>query len=117
MKRIMSAAIAAGLTVLFVAAFPQGKSQKAVHQQKYMQVMPMTSDSSMMNMMMDRIASDSHWRTMMMQRMINRADIDSSWMRSMGEMMWGNGQMHSMMMHMMDNGMMGNGMMHHDMMH
>jgi hypothetical protein len=117
MKRIMSAAIAAGLIVLFVAAFPQGKSQKAMHQQKYAEVMQMTRDPSMMNMMMDRIASDSHWRTMMMQRMINRADIDSTWMRSMGEMMWGNGQIHSMMMHMMGNGMMGNGMTQHDMMH
>lgn len=88
MKRTVYAAIAVSLMVLFVAACEQYKQEaKQSDEQKQAQITEMMQDSSMVNMMMDHIASDYHLQRMMMQKMIQRAKSDRTAMTQIGKMM------------------------------
>lgn len=75
----------------------------------------MMQDSSMVNAMMDNIASNSHMRLMMMQKMIQHAKSDSTGMMQMFETMAGDQEMHAMRLKMMGTETMTTGgMMKHD---
>ncbi|RIK60087.1 hypothetical protein DCC62_28350 [candidate division KSB1 bacterium] len=115
MKRTVFAAIAVSLMVLFVAACQQYQPEaKQTIQQKQMQVSEMIQDSSMVNAMMDNIASNSHMRMKMMQKMMHHAKADSTGMMQMCKTMMDDQEMHVMMMKMMGTGTMTNGgMMKH----
>lgn len=118
MKRTVFAALAVSLMVLFVAACEQYKQEaNQTDQQKHVQMAEMMQDSSMVNAMMDNIASNSHMRMMMMQKMIHHTKADSTGMMEMCKTMADDEGMHAMMMKMMGGGMMkDSGMMKHDMM-
>ena len=110
MKRTVLSAIAVSLMVLFVAACEQYKQEaKQTDQQKQAQMAEMMQDSSMVNAMMDHVASNSHMRMMMMQKMIHHAKADSTGMMQMCKMMADDQEMHAMMMKMMGHGTMTNG--------
>lgn len=114
MKRTVFAAIAVSLMVLFVAACQQEVAQ--TDQQKQAQISEMMKDSSMVNMMMDHIASDYHLQSMMMQKMIQRAKSDRVAMTQIGKMMTDDMEMRSILQKMTDVGMMKkDSMMMHDM--
>lgn len=117
MKRTIFAAITVSLMVLFVAACQQYKPEaKQTDEQKQVHMTEMLQDSSMVNMMMDRIASNSQMRMMMMQKMMHHAKADSTGMMQMCKTMADDKEMHAMMMKMMGHGTMTNGgMMKHDM--
>ena len=101
--------VAALLTVIFLFAGAQAQEKKVKTTDQKEQMMEMMKDPSMMNMMMDRIASDPHMRTMMMDKMMMHAKSDSASMMSMCRRMMKDKDMHDMMMKMM----MGGGMMDH----
>lgn len=117
MKRTVFAAIAVSLMVLFVAACQQYKQEaQQTDQQKQAQITEMMQDSSMVNMMMDHIASDYHLQSMMMQKMIQRAKSDRVAMTQIGKMMTDDMEMRSILQKMTDVGMMKkDSMMMHDM--
>ncbi len=107
MKRLTFITAFLALAFLFVGAQAQEKKEKGTEQKE--QMMEMMKDSSMMNMMMDRIASDPHMRMMMMHKMMEHAKHDSASMIEMCKTMMKDKDMHGMMMKMM----MGGGMMDH----
>jgi len=112
MKHFTFVTLVASLAILFVAASPQDKQKKGVDQKKHMQVMEMMEDSSMMDMMMEHIASDSDMRMGMMHKMMSQVKSDTSSMMEMCKTMMDDKDMHSCMMKMMDGGMMNHDMMH-----
>ena len=111
MKQFRLAAFSAVLFALFASASGQDMKQMGKDEHKQMQIMEMVKDSSMMDMMMDRIASDEHMRTMMMEKMMLHAKADSGSMMAMCGKMMDDSDMHSMMKKMMDGGTMRHGMM------
>ncbi len=64
------------------------------------------NDSSMVNTMMDHIATNGHMRVMMMQKMIHHTKADSTGMMEMCKTMTDDKEMHGMMMKAMEGGMM-----------
>ena len=104
--------VAALLTVFFLFAGAQAQEKREKGTERKQQIMEMMKDSSMMNMMMDRIASDPRMRMMMMKKMMKHAKSDSASMMSMCRGMMKDKDMHDMMMKMM---MGGGGMMNHQM--
>ena len=110
MKRLTFITAFLALAFLFIGVQAQEKKEKGTEQKQ--QMMEMMKDSSMVNMMMDRIASDPHMRMMMMHKMMEHARHDSVSMMEMCNGMMKDKDMHEMMMKMM----MGGGMMdHHNM--
>ncbi len=101
--------VAALLTVFFLFAGAQAQEKREKGTERKQQIMEMMKDSSMMNMMMDRIASDPRMRMMMMKKMMKHAKSDSASMMSMCRGMMKDKDMHDMMMKMM----MGGGVMDH----
>jgi hypothetical protein len=95
MRTKIFSAIAVSLMVLFVAACQQ--EVKQTDQQKQLQIKEMMQDSSMVNMMMDHIASDYDLQSMMMQKMIQHAKSDRVAMTQIGKMMTDDMEMRSMM--------------------
>lgn len=117
MKRTVFAAIAVSLTVLFVAACEQYKQEVTqTDQQKQAQISEMMQDSSMVNMMMDHIASDYHLQSMMMQKMIQHAKSDRVAMTQIGKMMTDDMEMRSIMQKMTGEEMMKKDSTMHNMM-
>ena len=112
MKRFTFAVFSLALFAIFVSASAQDMKHMGMDEHKQMQIMEMEKDSSMMDMMMDRIASDEHMRMMMMDKMMHHAKADSGFMMMMCRKMMDDNDMHSMMKKMMDGGMMRHGMMH-----
>jgi len=111
MKLFKFAAFSMVMFALFVSASAQDMKQMGKGEHKDMQIMEMEKDSSMMDMMMDRIASDGHMRIMMMEKMMHHAKADSGSMMMMCRKMMDDKDMRSMMKKMMDGGMMRHGMM------
>lgn len=79
----------------------QEKQKSMKFDQKQMLVMELMRDSSSVNMLMDRLASDSSMRTKLMDKIINRVQHDSSAVIQIGKMIKGNKEIHSIMMKMM----------------
>jgi Na+-transporting NADH:ubiquinone oxidoreductase subunit NqrC len=115
MKRTLFSGIAVSLLILSVVGCQQ--EAKQTDQQKQMQISEMMKDSSMVNMLMDHIASDYNWQSMMMQKMIQHAKSDRVAMTQIGKMMTDDMEMRSIMEKMTAGGMMKNdSMMTRDMM-
>lgn len=104
MHRTVFTALAVSLMVLSLAACQQDAPTGRTFQQK--QITEMMSDSSVVNTVMDHIASDSHMRMMMTQKMIHHTRADSTGMMQMCAMMTTDKDMHAMMMRMMGTAMM-----------
>lgn len=100
MRRTVSPVIAVSLMVLFMAACQQEVIK--TDQQKQAQISEMMQDSSMVNMMMDHIASDYHLQRMMMQKMIQHARSDRVAMTQIGKMMTDDMEMRSIIQKMTD---------------
>ena len=105
MKRTLFSAIAVSLMVLFVAACQQ---EVKTEQQKQAQISKIMQDSSMVNMMMDHIASDYDLQRMMMQKMIEHAKSDRVAMKQIGKMMTDDMEMRSTLQKMTGEVMMKN---------
>ncbi|MDL1874486.1 hypothetical protein FBQ85_04845 [Cytophagia bacterium CHB2] len=115
MKHTALTAIAVSLMGLFVAACQQYQPEaKQTNQQKQMQVSEMIQDSSLVNAMMDNIASNSYMRMKMMQKMMYHAKADSTGMMQMCKTMMDDQGMRASLMKMMGSGTMkGDSMMQH----
>ena len=101
---------AAGNHIFLHRGASPGEKETPTKEKKEM--MEMMKDSSMMNMMMDQIASDQHTRMTMMDKMMKHVEGDSASMMSMCKhMMKHKGMMSMMMKMMMDEGMMDHGKM------
>lgn len=117
MKKILVSIATAGLLLVFVAASPRMQHRTSANHRQDRDMTAFMHDSSAMNAMMDRIASNGSMSRMMMSRMLHHAQSDSTYMRNLCSMFLNNGSAHSMMMQMMNgtmmsrNGMMMNGMM------
>lgn len=85
------------------ALFSQDKTVKP---EKRAQMMEMMTDSTMMHMMVQRMAGDEGMRIVMMRELITAAKADSSRMQSMCWMMLNDPDMHGAMKEMMDGGIM-----------
>jgi hypothetical protein len=92
--------------VLFVAACQQEVT--LTEQQKQAQISEIMQDSSMVNMMMDRIASDYHLQRTIMLKMIQHAKSDRVAMTQIGKMMTDDMEMRSIMQKMTGAEMMKN---------
>ncbi|MFQ5707865.1 MAG: hypothetical protein ACE5HO_10475 [bacterium] len=98
MQRLTFAALLISLLLMPLAAMAQ---ERKMHEGKQMQMMEMMKDSTMMSMMMERIAKDDHMRMMMMQKMMKSAKGDQARMMQMCKAMVEDKDMHAMMMKMM----------------
>ena len=90
------------IMILPSTVLPQAKQKTMQIDQKQMQVMQMMRDSSSVNMLMDRMASDSAMRAKLMDKMINRVKDDSTGMMLICRKIKDNKEMHSTMLKVME---------------
>jgi predicted hydrolase (HD superfamily) len=104
MKRYLFIVIIAaiGIMILAVTSLPQEKQRTMNVNPNQMQIMEIMRDSSSVNNIMDRMASDSGMRTKLMNKMISRVHGDSSGMMQICKMIMDNKEMHSIMMKMIN---------------
>jgi len=113
MKQIQAIITAFLMAVLVTGAVAQNARQKVKSAQKQIHTQEMMKDTSMVDMVMDEIASDDALRMKMMHKMMANAHKDSTAMMEMCKTMMDDKDMHSMMMKMMGGGMKDmKGMMH-----
>jgi hypothetical protein len=102
MKQISLTIIFAVLLLLVVDTLPQDKQQKGMAQNQQMQMTEMMKDSTMMNMMMERIFANSNLRMKMMEKMMQHAKTDSAGMMPMCKMMTDDKDMHAVLTKLLD---------------
>jgi len=93
--------IAVFIMMLPVTTLPQEKKRIMNVNPYQMQIMEIMRDSSSVNNIMDRIASDSGMRIKLMDKIINRIHRDSSAVMELCKMIKDDKEMHSIMMKMM----------------
>ena len=104
MKRYLFFIIIAVVCIIILPAtvLPQANQKTMQIDQKQMQVMQMMRDSSSVNMLMDRMVSDTEMKAILMDKMINRVNSDSTGMMLICRKIKDNKEMHSTIMKMME---------------